>query len=167
MVIRRRVQRYATAQYPRELHRSITVRDVTDDVKVPSNNRMRSQSEEERDGCECEQKQQSGGKSSRGDYSFESTSRRKGRPCASDAACEEARKRSRLRHRCVACASRALRHASTCAARVPIRAKVCRARDPLEYCQKRAYVEYSTASQYLLGFSDLRRRNCGRLGFRV
>ena len=74
MVSRHRIQRYTTAQYPRELHRSIAIRDAADDVKVPSNHGMRSESEEERDGRERKREKYSGENSSRGEYSFESSS---------------------------------------------------------------------------------------------
>ena len=76
MVTRHRVQRYAPAQYPRELHRSIAIRDVADDVKVPSDHGMRSESEEERKGRKCEREKYSGENSSWGEYSFESSSGR-------------------------------------------------------------------------------------------
>ena len=59
MISRHRVQRHATAQCPRELRRSIAIRDVADDVKFPSDHGMRSESEEERDGRECEREKYS------------------------------------------------------------------------------------------------------------
>ena len=79
MISRHRVQRHATAQCPRELRRSIAIRDVADDVKFPSDHGMRSESEEERDGRECEREKYSGENSSRGEYSFESSPGRTGR----------------------------------------------------------------------------------------
>lgn len=76
MMLKHRIQRDATAQYPSNLLRSVPVRDVPDDVQIPTDHRVRPEPEKVRDWREKQQETRGDERSSRREYASPSSSRR-------------------------------------------------------------------------------------------